>query len=344
MANPLEVVKKLKEATELTVQVGREGDIIAEPPGYISTRCPTLDYLIGRPGVPLGGITLLVGAYGSGKSTILQAILAEGQAGGGQAVLFDTEGRFNFDRAAKLGIDVDKLILAQPDTLEAAFAGVKQMIATAREVLGENEHIVIGLDSIAGAPMRKELKGESMGLGDQAKLIKRELRIMSNLVNRQRIALVVTSQPRMKINLGAWGGSTTTWVGEDPLGHSALTTIRLEEKSKFGDDPNSPIGHQIRATLVDTRISGCTEPTCKDCRRKDFKRLFDFYDATGPDFFGSALDVLMEKKVVEYKNGWYLFRGHKFRKAQFETKATTELPELLDMLGEILKGGHFNVA
>jgi len=341
VSDPKAVVKRLQEDADLTVQLGKDGPIIAEPTGYVSTRNPTLDYLIGKPGIPMGGITLFIGAYGSGKSTICLNILAETQATGGQAVIFDTEGRLNFDRAEKLGVNIDKLIIAQPDTLEEAFDGVKAMIHAARNEFTDDESIVIVLDSIAGAPMAKEVEGKKQGLGAQAILIKRELRVMSNLVNRQRIALVVTTQPRQKINLGAWGAPAPSWLGEDPLGHAAMTTIRLQEKTKFGDDPTSPIGHHILATLIDTRIAGCTVADCKTCTRKDFSRQFDFYDATGPDFFGSALDVLQERGAITHSGGWYRFgeKNKPFRRDDFEAQLE-EHPEILDALGEILKGGH----
>lgn len=339
MSDPLAVVKRLQEDADLTVQLGRDGPIIAEPTGYVSTRNPTIDFLIGKPGVPMGGISLLIGAFGSGKSTVCLSILAEAQATGGQAVVFDTEGRFNFDRATKMGVDVDKLILAQPDTLEEAFDGVKAMIHAARNEFTNEEGIVIVLDSIAGAPMAKEVAGEKQGLGAQAILIKRELRVMSNLVNRQRIALVVTTQPRQTINLGAWGTPKPSWLGKDPLGHAAMTTIRLQEKAKFGPDPKSPIGHTILATLIDTRIAGCTVPECQTCTRKDFQREFRFFDATGPDFFSSALDVLQERKVVTYSGGWYAFGDSKFRRDDFEEQVAKD-PAILEALAQILKGGH----
>ncbi len=317
---------------------------MADPTGYISTRNPTLDYLIGRPGVPLGGITLLIGAYGSGKSSVCLNVLAETQATGGQAVVFDTEGRFNFDRAEKFGIVIKDLILAQPNTLQEAFAGVKSMIHEAREEFAGEESIVIVFDSIAGAPMEKELLGKKQGLGDQAILIKRELRVMSNLVNRQRIGLIVTTQPRKKINIGAWGTPPPSWLGEDALGHAAMTTIRLQEKAKFGPDPASPIGHSILATLIDTRIAGCTDPTCQKCTRKDFERTFNFFDATGPDFYGSALDVLMECGVVTLGGGWYKYKDEEkgFRAADFEKKLETT-PEILDDLSTILKGSWHGI-
>ena len=340
MSDPRDVVKKLQETVGLPVQVGRDGVILGEPTGYVSTRCPTLDYLIGRPGIPLGGITMIAGAYGSGKSSICLGILAEMQSRGGRAVIFDTEGRLDFTRAEKLGINLDELIVAQPNTLEDTFDGVKQMVHVAREEFEENEQIVIVLDGIAGAPLEKDLKGEKTGLGAQAILIKRELRVISNLVNRQRIGLVITSQPRQKIELGGFGRPKKHWLGEDPLGHAAMTTIYLEQKRYFGEDKASPIGHTITATLIDTRIAGCKEKECQKCTRKDFRRDFDFYDATGPDFFSSMLDVLQEVKVINYTNGWYKYKDMKtFRRDDFEERVA-EWPELLEDLGTILKGGY----
>lgn len=341
-SDPQAVVKRLREDAELTVQVGREGPILGEPTGFVSSRCPTIDYLIGRPGIPLGGITLFVGAYGTGKSTICQHILAETQAQGGQAVLFDTEGRFNFGHAQKLGIDMDKLIVAQPNTLEEMFAGVKQMIEVAREVLGEEDMVVIVVDSIAGAPLEKDVKGEKVALGAQSLLIRRELRVLTMLVNRQRIGLVIVSQPRQRINIGHWGRPERSWLGEDPLGHAAMTTILLEEKGKIGEDPKSPLGYHIMATNVDTRIAGCDQPECLRHRRKEFRRDFEFYSATGPDYYGSALDVLQEEKVVSYKNGWYTFEDRKpFRRKEMQERME-EWPELKEALATILVagGGH----
>ena len=344
MANAKDVVKRLQKAADITVQLGKDGPIFAEPTGYVSTRNPMLDYLIGKPGVPMGGITLLIGAYGSGKSSVCLNVLAEAQATGGQAVVFDTEGRFNFDRAEKFGVDIDKLIIAQPDTLQEAFAGVKSMIHAAREEFTGEETIVIVFDSIAGAPMEKELKGEKQGLGDQAILIKRELRVMSNLVNRQRIGLVITTQPRKKINLGAWGTPPPSWLGEDALGHAAMTTIRLQEKAKFGPNPTSPIGHEVLATLIDTRIAGCTDPDCLTCTRKDFQRTFNFFDATGPDFFGSAMDVLQECGIITLNGGWYKYRDEEkgFRSSDFEEKIA-DTPAILDDLSTILSGSWHGI-
>ncbi len=345
MADAKEIIKAMKAGSpNLAIQVGRDGEIIGEPTGYISTRNPMLDWLIGKPGFPLGGISLLVGAFGTGKSTIVLMALAECQDKGGLAIIFDTEGRLNYDRAQKLGVNMDELLVVQPDTLEQMFDGVKDMISKAREVVDTVDSILIAVDSIAGAPLEKDVKGEKSGLGAQSLIIRRELRILSNQVNRQRIGLLLTSQPRQKISIGQWQKPEPHWLGRDPIGHAAMTTLMLEERKKFGGDDvvNSPLGNVIQATLVDTRIAGCTLPNCRDCRRKGFRREFDFYAATGPDFFSSALDVLTEAKVVTYSGGWYSFEGKKFRRDDLESKME-EWPSMLETLSRILAGGHHEV-
>ena len=323
------------------MQLGKDGDIIADPTGYISTGNPMLDYLIGRPGIPLGGIFVLAGTTGTGKSTICLKIIAECQAAGGQAFYFDTEGRMNFPRAEKLGVDIDKLIIAQPDSLEQLFEGVKDTIKETRATLAEDDQVVLVIDSVAGVPLEQDIDGKGGPIARFAFLLRRELRIVTSLVNRQRIALVIVTQPRATIDFGRMGRPPANWMGKEPLGHAAMTTIYLEERGKFpgaDGDENSPIGHRIQAVLKDTRIAGCTVPTCKECRRKDFRRTFDFYDATGPDFFGSALDVLKEKGLITSSGSWLQFRDEekKFRRSEWEEKFLE--PEVTAALGAILKG------
>ena len=106
-----------------------------------------------------------------------------------------------------------------------------------------------------------------------------------------------------------------------------MTILSLEEKGKLGEDANSPVGFSIMATLEDTRIAGE--------ERKGWRRTFDFYSATGIDFFGSALDMLLEKKVVTYRGGWYAFGEDKFRRDDFEEQFGSN-PKLAEALASII--------
>ena len=100
-----ELRAQLLKDVQVAAQVGEQGELEIRPTGYVSTRCPMIDYLIGRPGLPLGGITIIAGAYGTGKTSLCLQTAAEAQTRGGQVVFFDTEGRFDYDRAKQLGVN-----------------------------------------------------------------------------------------------------------------------------------------------------------------------------------------------------------------------------------------------
>jgi recombination protein RecA len=311
-------LKEVKLEAGGSTHVGEPPDEEQAPVEYISTRCPMLNYLIGRPGIPVGGITTLVGAYGSGKSTAVQHILAEVQSLGGTAVLIETEGRFAYDHARQLGVDTKSLIVAEPECLEDAFKTVQKMMQVIR-ARRPNDLVVIALDSIAGAVIKEELAGKSAGLGAYARTVSEWMRILTKRVKSHRIALVLTNQPRQRIELGKWGRPDLTWIGERPLGHASKVLINFEWVSQLGKDVNSPNGFRILSTILDTRISN----------RRGWKRTFDLYYEGGLDWHGSALDVLTEIGLVEFKGGWFSYQGKPFRRSGFPEKLE-EWPELRD--------------
>ena len=327
-----QALEVLQKSSKVASQLGGQGEVDVQPTGYISTRCPTLDYLIGKPGVPQGGITTFVGAYGTGKTSLCQHILAEVQSERGIGVMVDAEGRFSLTRAEHLGVNVKDLILIRPSTLEETFESVRKSIEAIRETSPDQKAVIV-VDSVAGAGLEVDVKGaERSAPGSYARFLGSELRVLTGLVSRQKIALVITCQPKMKIEFGKWGRPGITWIGERAIGHASWMIIGLEEQGKIGEDPNSPVGFHVMATLMDTRIA--------DKERKGWRRTFDFYSATGVDWFSSALDVLLEKKVVNFNGGWYRFgEGKPFRRAQFEEQMET-VPELTEALHDILHGGE----
>ncbi len=299
-----------KEAKDVAVTAGAVEDEDDEPVGYLSTGIPMLDYLIGRPGIPIGGISTLVGAYGTSKSTIVANLIAETQRRNGVAILFETEGRFSIARARELEVNTDDLIVVTPESLEDVYAGVKQMIDALNNELKEDDLVFIAVDSAAGAPMKAELDGDDIAVGSYARLISGSMRILSSMVKRNRIALLFTSQPRSTINFGSWGNQpSTTFIGERALGHASKILIELSTSTKLGKDKMSPEGVRIKAKIKDSRISP----------RRDWVRTFDLH-TNGFNWAESALEVLAEVGLVDVNKGWYKYEGESFRADEFEKK------------------------
>ncbi len=307
---------------EVMAVVGAEAEQDDEPLGYLSTRIPMLDYLIGRPGIPIGGITTLVGPYGSSKSTVIAGLIAEAQSRGGMAFLLETEGRFSPSRARQLGVNTDDLVFIAPDTLQRSFESLQRIIEVARDEIPPEQLILLAMDSVAGAPLKEELEGEDYGVGLHARIIGQWMRVLSPLVRRQNIALIFTAQPRSVISFGGFGKADTTFIGERPLGHASKILIDLKISSKIvGEDKSSPTGFKIIAEIKDSRISP----------RRFWKRVFHLY-GDGIHWGESALEVLVEIGMVAQKGGWYQYLEHKaFRASEFEEKLE-DWPELREAI------------
>lgn len=328
-----ELRAQLLKDVQVAAQVGEQGELEIRPTGYVSTRCPMIDYLIGRPGLPLGGITIIAGAYGTGKTSLCLQTAAEAQTRGGQVVFFDTEGRFDYDRAKQLGVNPDDLILVQPETLEETYEAVESVLKKARDVVGPDDLVLVFVDSSAGAPLKADWEGDGANPGAYSSLLSSKMKVLPGLVRRTRIGLVLTAQPRQKLEFGKWGRPEVTWMGERALGHAASTMLLLEEQQKIGDDPNSPEGYRVLVTAKDTRISGV--------RRKGWRRTVDFYSDRGFDYYGSLIDLMVDQQVqlLKYKNGWYTWQdGKPFRRKDIEQKLD-ESPDLLEAIAQVLEGG-----
>ncbi len=300
--------------------VGAEESKDDSPLGYLSTRIPMLDYLIGQPGIPIGGITTIVGPYGSSKSTIIANLITETQERGGTAILFETEGRLSSSRATQLGVNMDDLIVVAPETMQEGFKNIQQMIEVVRDKLPPDELVFIAMDSVAGAPLAQELAGDDFGVGLHARIISGAMRVMSALVRRQMVSLVFTAQPRSNISFGGWGKAETTFIGERPLGHASKLLLNLAVAGKLGENKESPEGFKVIATVQDTRISN----------RRNWKRTLNLW-SEGFDYAESALAVLVEIKAIAQKGGWYEYKDEKFRAGDFGAKLeqSEELRELV---------------
>lgn len=216
-------------------------EIASDVVDYISTQSLAIDYAIGRPGIPVGRISLVVGPEGSGKSTLVYHLIAEVQRRGGIAVLADTETRFDRERALRIGIDPDNLVWLDGATVERTIQQIDTVVKTAREQVSD-ELILVVWDSVASTPTEKEVEGAfgEYQVGEHAQLVSQVMRRWARRMANQRIALVIVNQLRESIKFfGRAGGKTM--IAEHPLGYHSSLTIEVVQVKKEGqrDAPDS---------------------------------------------------------------------------------------------------------
>ncbi len=296
--------------------------------GFISTQCPTLDYMIGWPGVPKGRLTTIVGMEGSGKSTTALHILKENQENGGFGILVDSEMRLWAERAENIGLKFDDtLILLQPETLEQGFA---MMIATIEKVRKVDKDIDIAcvFDSIAGAPTEADMKGD---INDQtpashARFLSKALRRLHPIIARNKVALVFVNQLRHKLEFGAFGPPKMVMLGERSINYWSSLKIHLEQGKRLTrgeENKDAPYGVQVKARIIESRISP----------REGYKGTFDLDFVNGIDWATSACDVLVSLGAIKKGSaGWYTYDGGKqFRRGDF-AKVVAEHEEIRELV------------
>ena len=309
-----------------TAQLGASG-ADSEVTGYVSTQCPTLDYMIGRPGIPKGRLTTIVGQEGAGKSTLGLHLIKETQERGGMGILMDTEHRLWIERAEQIGVKFDDtLLLLQPEYLEQGF---EQLVLAIQGIRGIDSAIGITavIDSIAGCPTKSDLDEDldSNVPAAHARFMSRAMRTIHPLISRHNVALVFVNQLRYKLDFKGYGGPKMVMLAEKTINYWSSLKIFVEQGKKLvkGSDKDAPpYGVQVKARIIESRISP----------REGFKGTFDLNYLTGIDWVTSALDVLVSVGASEYQKagGWYVYKGGaRFRRSKFaeQLKAHPELVE-----------------
>jgi recombination protein RecA len=225
------------------------GEMVVKDIESISTGCMSLDIAIGIGGFPRGRICEIFGTEGSGKTTIALETIAQAQKAGGIAAFIDVEHALDFQYAQKLGVDVQELMISQPDSAEEALS-----IA---EILCQSNGVdLIVVDSVAALVPKAELEGE-MGdhhIGAQARLMSQSLRKMKGIVNTSKTAMVFINQIREKT--GVFFGNPETTPGGRALKFYASVRVELRRistvKGKEGEDP---IGHMVRAKVIKNKVA-----------------------------------------------------------------------------------------
>lgn len=280
----------------------------------IPTGALALDIALGIGGVPRGRVTEIYGPESSGKTTLALHIVAEAQKSGGVCSFIDAEHALDPIYAAAIGVDIDNLLISQPDTGEQALDITDQLIRS-----GAVDVIVI--DSVAALTPRAELEGE-MGdthVGLQARLMSQAMRKLTANLNKSHTTCVFINQLREKVGV-MFGSPETTPGGRALKFYSSIRIdVRRIEAIKNGTDM---IGNRTKAKVAKNK---CAPP---------FKIAeFDIMYSQGISLEGSLLDVGVEKDVVNKSGAWYTFEGEKLGQGKENAKLhLKEHPELAQVI------------
>ncbi|MEA3421869.1 MAG: recombinase RecA, partial [Acidobacteriota bacterium] len=215
--------------------------------GSIPTGSISLDWALGVGGVPRGRVVEIFGTESSGKTTLALHILAEAQKKGGIGAFIDAENALDPDYAKKIGVDIDNLLISQPDSGEQALEIVEALVRS-------KEITVIVIDSVAALTPKTEIEGE-MGdqqIGLQARLMSKALRKLSSIVSKTGTTVIFLNQTRMKI--GVMFGDPTTTPGGMALKFYSSVRIRLRRIAQI-KRKDEIIGSRIRAKVVKNKIA-----------------------------------------------------------------------------------------
>jgi recombination protein RecA len=294
-------VMRLGEATHLQVEV-------------IPTGSLALDRALGVGGVPRGRVTEIYGPDGAGKTTLAQHIVAEAQERGGVAAYIDMEHALDPTYAAKCGVDVNDLLISQPDTGEQALEIAETLIRS-----GAVDIIVV--DSVAALVPRAEIEGE-MGdshPGMQARLMSQALRKLSGAIKQSNTALVFTNQLREKI--GVMFGNPETTSGGRALKFYASVRLDVRRIASI-KEKGEVIGNRTRVRVKKNKVA-------PPFRVAEFDIMYD----EGISKAGDLLDIAVEMDVIEKRGSYYYREGESL--AQGRENAKQFLREHPDVAAEV---------
>ena len=291
----------------------RGGPILDVP--TISTGSPSVDIALGIGGLPYGRIVEIYGPESSGKTTLCQHVVANVQKAGGICAFIDTEHALDPTYAESIGVDVDSLLLSQPDCGEDALRLAEMMIRT-----GSVNCIII--DSVTNLVPRAEIEGE-MGdshMGLQARLMSQALRKLTGITKKNNVLLIFTNQIRMKI--GVMFGSPETTSGGRALKFyaSIRMDIRRTGGVKSGDDV---IGSAVRIKVVKNKLA----PPFRIAETRIM------YDGKGIDYLFDIMNQAIKAGYITKKGSWFAYDGENIGQgADAVIEWLRENPELTESL------------
>ena len=299
--------------------VMRMGEGVKEKVEAISTGSLSLDCAVGIGGLPKGRIVEIYGPESSGKTTLTLHITAECQKAGGTAAFVDAEHALDPNYAEKLGVDVDKLLISQPDTGEQALEITDMLVRS-----GAVDLVIV--DSVAALTPKAEIEGE-MGdthVGLQARLMSQALRKLTANIKRSNAMVVFINQIRLKIGVMFGNPETTTGGNALKFYSSVRLDIRRSGALKRGDEI---YGNETTVKIVKNKVS----PPFR-------KAHFDIIYNEGISRQGEIIDIGVKEGVIEKAGAWYSYKGERLGQGKDNVRALLlEKPELSDEIESTIR-------
>src|SRR6188768_520027 len=297
----------------------RLGERPVEDIGAISTTCLSLDAAIGVGGMPRGRIIEIYGPESSGKTTLALQVVASAQRMGGIAAYIDAEHAMDPEYAGKLGVNIDDLLISQPDSGE-------QALEIAETLIRSNSVDVIVIDSVAALVPRAELDGE---MGDslpglQARLMSQALRKITAIVSSSHTCFIFINQLREKI--GVFFGSPETTTGGKALKFYASVRLDIRRIGAIKDGDKA-VGNRTRVKVVKNK---CAPP---------FREAeFDIMYGEGISRTGDLIDLAVNHNVIDKSGAWFSFKGERLGQGRENVKnLLKENTELRDRIEHDVK-------
>lgn len=253
----------------------------------IPTGCLPLDIALGVGGLPRGRISEIYGPEASGKTTLCLHVIAEAQKMGGTVAFVDAEHALDPSRATLIGVDIDNLLISQPDNGEQALEIVETLVRS-------NAVDVIVIDSVAALVPRAEIEGE-MGdamVGVQARLMSQALRKLTGAISKSKSVVIFTNQIRQKI--GVMFGNPETTPGGLALKFYASVRIDIRKIANIKTSSGDPVGSQHRARVIKNKIA----PPFKTAE-------FDIMNDEGISVAGSIVDMAVDRDIITKSGAFY---------------------------------------
>jgi recombination protein RecA len=281
------------------MRLGSKGAVA--PHEAISTGSISIDYALGIGGFPRGRVVEVFGPESSGKTTLTLQVIAEAQRAGGMAAFVDAEHALDAEYARKLGVDIENLLVSQPDNGEQALEIVEVLVRS-------NSVDVVVVDSVAALVPRAEIEGE-MGdaqVGLQARLMSQALRKLTAVVAKSKTTLIFINQLREKIGV-MFGSPETTTCGRALKFYSSVRVdIRRIGAIKDGE---TVVGGRTRVKIVKNKMA----PPFREAE-------FDIMYGEGVSREGDLIDLAVERKIIDKSGAWFSYGGERLGQGRENVK------------------------